>query len=147
MQKTTVAKTDRNHAEWYVVDASKERLGRMAAEIARRLMGKHKPLYTPHADVGDYIVVINATQVQLTGAKKQNKVYRSHTQYPGGLREIPYAVMMERHPDEVIRLAVRRMMPKTILGRHMLKKLKVYADASHDHHAQNPTPLAFGTGA
>ncbi len=143
MQKTTVAKTDRNHAAWYVVDASQETLGRMAAEVARRLMGKHKPLYTPHADVGDYIVVINARKVNLTGDKKQKKVYRSHTHYPGGLREIPFARMNERHPEEIVRLAVRRMMPKTNLGRQMMKKLKVYADDRHEHHAQNPQPLSI----
>ena len=144
MQKTTVAKTDRNQAAWYVVDASQETLGRMAAEIARRLMGKHKPEYTPHADVGDYIVVINARDVQLSGQKKDKKVYRSHTHYPGGLREIPYAVMNERHPEDIVRLAVRRMMPKTNLGRRMMKKLKIYADDRHQHHAQNPQPLKIG---
>ena len=107
-------------------------------------MGKHKPEYTPHADVGDYIVVINARDGQLSGQKKDKKVYRSHTHYPGGLREIPYAVMNERHPEDIVRLAVRRMMPKTNLGRRMMKKLKIYADDRHQHHAQNPQPLKIG---
>ena len=138
MQKTTVAKTDRNHAEWFLVDASQETLGRMAAEIAKRLMGKHKPTYTPHADVGDYSVVINARDVQLSGQKKDKKVYRSHTHYPGGLREIPFAVMNERHPEDIVRLAVRRMMPKTKLGRQMMKKLKVVAGPDHQFAAQKP---------
>jgi large subunit ribosomal protein L13 len=146
MKKTTVAKTERHNADWYVVDASKEILGRMATELARRLIGKHKPIYTPHADVGDFIVVLNAGKVQVTGAKREKKVYRSHTQYPGGLREVSYQTMVERHPEDLVRLAVRRMLPKTNMGRHMLKKLKIYADDKHEHHAQNPTPLSFGTG-
>jgi large subunit ribosomal protein L13 len=146
MKKTTVAKTNRAEAAWYVVDASQETLGRMATGIARMLMGKHKPIYTPHVDTGDYIVVINAAGVQLTGSKREKKVYRSHTHHPGGLREIPFTRMQERHPEEIIRLAVRRMLPKTTLGRHMLRKLKVYAGDRHEHHAQKPTPLSFGTG-
>jgi large subunit ribosomal protein L13 len=146
MQKTTVAKTDRNRADWYVVDASRETLGRMAAEIARRLMGKHKPAYTPHVDVGDFIIVTNAAKVQVSGAKRERKVYRWHTHHPGGLREVPFAELIRRHPDEVVRLAVRRMMPKTNLGRAMMRKLKIYADDRHEHHAQKPQPLSFGTG-
>ncbi len=146
MQKTTVAKTDRSHADWYVVDASQEILGRMAVEIARRLMGKHKPIYTPHADTGDFIIVTNAKGVQLTGGKKEKKIYRWHSHYPGGLREVSYATMNERHPEDIVRLAVRRMMPKTNLGRQMMKKLKIYADDRHEHHAQKPQPLSFGTG-
>ncbi|MDJ0520945.1 MAG: 50S ribosomal protein L13 [Planctomycetota bacterium] len=147
MQKTTVKQTDRSQASWFVVDASQEVLGRMATEVARRLMGKHKPEYTPHADVGDFIVVINASKVQLTGAKKEKKVYRWHTHHPGGLREVPFARMNERHPEDIIRLAVRRMMPKTNLGRQMMKKLKIYAGDRHEHHAQKPTPISFGSGA
>lgn len=147
MQKTTVQQTDRSQAAWFVVDASQEVLGRMATQVAQRLMGKHKPEYTPHADVGDFIVVINASKVQLTGAKKEKKIYRWHSHHPGGLREIPFERMNARHPEDIIRLAVRRMMPKTNLGRQMMKKLKIYADERHDHHAQKPTPLAFGSGA
>jgi large subunit ribosomal protein L13 len=146
MQKTTVAKTARDRAAWHVVDASKETLGRMAAEIARILMGKHKPIYTPHADVGDFVIVTNAASVQLTGSKKETKVYRWHSHYPGGLREVTFARMNARHPEDIVRLAVRRMMPKTTLGRHMMKKLKIYRDDRHEHHAQKPVPLSFGTG-
>ena len=142
MQKSTVAKTDHSRAAWFVVDASQEILGRMATEVARRLMGKHRPEYTPHADTGDFIVVINANKVQLTGAKKEKKIYRWHSHYPGGLREVPFERMNERHPEDI----VRRMMPKTTLGRHRMKKLKIYAGDRHDHHAQKPTPLSFGTG-
>ena len=145
-QKTTVITQSHHGAEWFVVDASKETLGRMAVEIARRLMGKHKPHYTPHVDVGDYIIVTNAAQVQVTGGKEMKKVYRSHTGHPGGLREISYARMQERHPEEIIRLAVRRMLPKNNLGRAMLRKLKVYREAHHQHDAQKPTVLEFGTG-
>ncbi len=146
MRKTTVAKSNLGQASWYVVDAAQETLGRMASQIARMLMGKHKPTYTPHVDTGDYIVVINAKDVQLTGAKKDKKIYRRHTGHPGGLVETPYTTMQERHPEDIVRLAVRRMLPKTNLGRDMLRKLKVYADDRHEHHAQNPQPLSFGTG-
>lgn len=146
MKKTTVARSNRGEAAWFVVDASQETLGRMATEVARLLMGKHKPTYTPHVDTGDYVVVINAAGVQVTGSKQDTKVYRSHTHHPGGLREETFASMRERHPEEIVRLAVRRMLPKTTLGRHMLRKLKVYADDRHEHHAQKPTPLSFGTG-
>lgn len=145
-KKTTVAKTDRSAAKWYIIDASKEVLGRMSVELATILQGKHKPTYTPHADVGDFIVVTNARDVQLTGQKADKKVYRHHTGWPGGLIEEGYARVRERHPDRIVREAVRRMMPKTNLGRHMLKKLKVYAGSDHPHHAQQPEVLSFGTG-
>ena len=147
LQKTTVARTDRDAADWYVVDASQETLGRMAARIAQILMGKHKPNYTPHVDVGDFVIVINAAKVQVTGAKREKKVYRHHTQYPGGLKEISFERMQERHPQDIVRLAVRRMMPKTNLGRQMMKKLKISAYDRHEHHAQHPKPLKLGTGA
>lgn len=145
-KKTTVVPTDLAKAKWYQVDASQEVLGRMAAQIARILMGKHKPTYTPHADQGDFVVVTNAKGVQVTGTKAETKVYRHHTQHPGGLVEEPFARLRERHPDRIIRLAVRRMLPKTTLGRHMLKKLKIYPGSDHPHHAQKPEPLSFGTG-
>ena len=146
MQKTTVQTKSHVDAKWYVVDAAQETLGRMAVECARRLMGKHKPTYTPHVDTGDYIVVINAEKVQVTGNKEAGKIYRNHTGYPGGLKEMNLETMRDRRPEEIIRLAVRRMLPKTTLGRHMLKKLKVYAGDRHAHHAQKPEPLSFGTG-
>lgn len=141
MTKTTLATTSRSTAQWYVVDASKEVLGRMAARVAKVLQGKNKPTWTPHADVGDFVVVVNAADVRLTGRKSEDKVYRSHTGWPGGLREIPYQAMKAKHPDAMVREAVRRMMPKTTLGRHMLTKLKVYPGKDHPHHAQRPEPL------
>ena len=146
MTKTTIATRHHEGAKWYVVDASQETLGRLAAILAQRLQGKHKPTYTPHVDTGDYFVVVNAEKVQVTGGKENKKVYRSHTGFPGGLREITYKRMMDKHPTEALRLAVKRMLPKTNLGRAMLKKLKLYAGESHDHHAQQPEPIAFGTG-
>lgn len=146
MNKTTFASTDRAAAEWILIDASKEVLGRMAAVVARMLQGKHKPTYTAHADVGDFVVVINAREVQVTGKKAEDKVYRRHTGYPGGLVEEPFQRMRERHPEDIVRLAVRRMMPKTTLGRHMMTKLKIYPGAEHPHHAQKPRTMDLGTG-
>lgn len=143
--RTTCATTRRDAARWFVVDASQEVLGRMATRVARILMGKHKPTYTPHADVGDFVVVVNAEKVQLTGRKAQDKVYRYYTGNHGGLVTVPYPRMVAKHPDDVIRLAVRRMLPKTDLGRHMLGKLKVFRGPTHTHHAQDPQPLALGT--
>jgi large subunit ribosomal protein L13 len=145
MSKTTLAKTVRRDAAWYVVDASSETLGRMASRVARILQGKHKPTYTPHADVGDFVVVVNGADVRVSGAKATDKIYRRHTGWHGGLRETAYPVMRTRKPEDIVRLAVRRMMPKSNLGRHMMRKLKVYAGPQHPHHAQNPQPLAFGT--
>jgi large subunit ribosomal protein L13 len=146
LKKTTVVNADKNTAKWYIVDASQEVLGRMASQIARILMGKHKPTYTPHTDTGDFVVVINAKDVQVTGKKRDDKLYRHHTGYPGGLVSEPYRVVRERHPERIVMLAVRRMLPKTTLGRKMLKKLKVYGDDVHHHHAQKPEPISFGTG-
>jgi large subunit ribosomal protein L13 len=146
MNKTTFSTTDRAAAGWYVVDASQEVLGRMAARVAHILQGKHKPTYTPHADVGDFVIVTNAAKVKVTGRKAEKKVYRHYTGYPGGMVEESYARMQERRPESIIKLAVRRMMPKTTLGRHMLRKLKVYAGHDHPHHAQKPEVLSFGTG-
>lgn len=146
MTKTTLATTSRATAKWFLVDASREVLGRMSAQIARILMGKHKPTYTPNADTGDFVVVINAADVQVTGRKASDKVYRYHTRYPGGLRTVPYPRMKALHPTEMVREAVRRMLPKTTLGRHMLRKLKVVAGKEHGHHAQKPEALSFGTG-
>ena len=143
MNKTTLASTDRAAASWYVIDASRETLGRMAVGVARVLMGKHKPNYTPHADVGDFVVVTNARKVNVTGRKATDKVYRHHTGHPGGLVERTFPVMLERHPEDIIKLAVRRMLPKTTMGRHMMKKLKVYRGPEHPHHAQRPEPLSF----
>ncbi len=145
-KKTTVVSTDLAKAKWFQIDASQEVLGRMAVRIARILMGKHKPTYTPHSDQGDFVVVTNAKGVQVTGNKAEKKVYRHHTGWPGGLVEEPFARVLERHPDRIVREAVRRMLPKTTLGRHMLKKLKIYPGSDHPHHAQTPETLSFGTG-
>ncbi len=141
--KTYMAKEHELEREWLIVDASTMPLGRLAAKIARILMGKHKPTYTPHTDTGDFVVVTNASKTVLTGKKAETKVYRHHTQWVGGLKEIAYSQMLERHPDRVIRLAVRRMLPKTVMGQKMLTKLKVYGGDEHPHEAQQPKPLTF----
>jgi large subunit ribosomal protein L13 len=125
---------------WYLIDAEGQTLGRMATEIARLLRGKNKPKYTPHVDTGDFVVVVNAEKVVVTGRKAEQKVYYRHTGYPGGLRETSYEVMLRRKPTEVLRKAVRGMMPKTRLGRQQLRKLKIYAGPEHPHEAQNPQP-------
>jgi large subunit ribosomal protein L13 len=142
---TTCATTRRDTATWYLVDASQEVLGRMATRISRILQGKHKPTWTPHADTGDFVVVVNAEKVQLTGRKATDKHYRYYTGNHGGLVTVMFPKMLEKHPDEIIKTAVRRMLPKTDLGRHMLSKLKVFKGPTHTHHAQDPKPLALGT--
>ncbi|HKJ72213.1 MAG TPA: 50S ribosomal protein L13 [Gammaproteobacteria bacterium] len=139
--KTYSAKPDEVQRSWYVVDASQYRLGRLATEVARRLRGKHKPEYTPHVDTGDYVVVINAEQIQVTGRKTMDKVYRHHTGYPGGVKEIPFWKQNAEHPERIIEDAVRGMLPKNRLGRQMYKKLKVYAGSEHPHQAQQPVQL------
>jgi large subunit ribosomal protein L13 len=126
---------------WYVIDAEGKTLGRMAAEIAHRLRGKHKPEYTPHVDTGDYIVVVNAEKVSVTGKKTTDKLYHRHTGYPGGLKTRTFNEMVEKAPEDIITLAVKGMMPRTPLGRAMLRKLKVYAGTEHPHGAQNPAEL------
>ena len=127
--------------DWLVVDASEHNLGRLASVIAQRLRGKHKVMYTPHVDMGDYVVVINAEQVQVTGRKETDKLYHRHTGYPGGLKTTSLGEMRERRPEEVIRLAVKRMLPRNPLGRSMLRKLKVYRGPEHPHGAQLPKEL------
>ena len=126
---------------WYIVDAEGQVLGRMAVEVARILKGKHKPQYATHMDVGDYVIVINADKVQLTGNKLEKKIYYHHSGYPGGLKETPYKVLMEKKPEFVVRKAVRGMLPHNRLGRAMLTKLKVYAGPEHPHEAQKPQEL------
>jgi large subunit ribosomal protein L13 len=125
---------------WYVIDAEGQTLGRLATEISRILRGKNKPRYTPHVDVGDFVVVVNAEKVVVTGKKAEQKVYYRHTGYPGGLRETSYETMLERRPTEILRRAVKGMMPRTRLGRRQLKKLKIYAGSEHPHEAQSPEP-------
>lgn len=138
-----MAKPGQVERRWYVVDATDQVLGRLAARIARVLIGKHKPVYTPHVDTGDYVVVLNAGRVKVTGNKKDTKVYQRYTRYPGGLKEIPMRRMLERHPERVLREAVRRMLPKNPLARRQLLKLKLYAGDTHPHQAQNPEPLTL----
>jgi large subunit ribosomal protein L13 len=127
--------------KWYVVDAEGRTLGRLATEIAKILRGKNKPQYTPHVDVGDFVVVVNAEKVVVTGKKAEQKVYRRHSGYPGGMKETSYGRMMERRPDEILRRAVYGMMPKTRLARRQMGKLKIYAGPEHPHAAQNPQKL------
>ena len=139
--KTYSAKPESVQRDWYVIDAEGKTLGRMAAEIATRLRGKHKPEYTPHVDTGDYIVVINAEKVAVTGNKAKNKIYHSHTGYPGGLKSISFEKLIEKAPERTIQSAVKGMLPRGPLGRAMFKKLKVYAGAEHPHAAQQPKEL------
>lgn len=139
--KTFSAKPAEVTRDWYVIDAAGKTLGRMATEIALRLKGKHKPEYTPHVDTGDYIVVINAEKVVVTGKKTTDKLYRSYTGYVGGLKEISFDKLQQRAPERIIEIAVKGMLPKNPLGRAMYKKLKVYAGSEHQHAAQQPIPL------
>lgn len=139
--KTFSAKPATVKRDWFVVDATDKTLGRLAAEIARRLRGKHKPEYTPHVDTGDYIVVVNAEKVRVTGNKVTDKMYYRHTGYPGGIKEFTFEKMIERSPQRVIELAVKGMLPRNPLGRAMRRKLKVYAGPEHNHSAQQPQPL------
>lgn len=140
--KTYVPKQGEIERDWWVVDAAGLTLGRLSTVVADRLMGKHKPSWTPFLDTGDHVVVVNAGRVRLTGNKLAQKMYRSHSGYPGGLRETSAAEMMERHPERVIEFAVKGMLPKGPLGRGMARKLKVYAGGEHPHEAQKPKPLA-----
>src|ERR687886_572842 len=133
--------------KWYVVDAEGQPVGRLATEVASILSGKRNPMWTPFMDMGDHVIVINARLAVFKGSKAEQKVYRHHTLYPGGLREISVREQFERHPERVIELAVKGMLPKTKLGRAMAKKLKVYAGAEHPHAAQRPQALELRTGA
>ena len=141
MNRTYTLKPGDLQAQWYVVDAKGKVLGRLASEIARRLRGKHKPEYTPHADTGDYIVVVNAREVQVTGKKATDKVYHRHSGYPGGLKSVTFEKMIRSTPERVIEKAVKGMLPRGPLGRAMFRKLRVYAGAEHEHAAQQPKPL------
>ena len=136
--KTYTARPDDIHRQWLIVDAEGKALGRLATQVATVLKGKHKPIYTPHMDTGDHVVVINAKKVALSGRKPEDKRYFHHTLYPGGATWTSIQVMMEKHPERVVQKAVQGMMPKTKLGRAMMKKLKVYAGAEHPHAAQQP---------
>lgn len=139
--KTFSAKPETVEQDWYVVDAEGKTLGRLATEIARRLRGKHKPEYTPHVDTGDYIVVVNAEKVHVTGNKATGKTYYRHTGYPGGLKSMSFEQLIDHAPERVIETAVKGMLPRNPLGRAMYKKLKVYAGTEHPHAAQQPATL------
>lgn len=142
MQKTADVQRD-----WYVVDATDQVLGRLSTQIATLLRGKHKPTFTPHIDGGDFVVVVNADKVRVTGRKADQKMYYRHSGYPGGFKQVPYRRMLASHPDRIIRFAVKGMIPKTRLGRQIMSKLKVYAGPAHPHVAQQPkvyTPRVQG---
>jgi len=139
--KTYMAKAEEVKRKWYVVDAADKPLGRLASVVASILRGKHKPIYTPHVDTGDHVIVINAEKVVLTGKKLDQKVYRRHSGWPGGLKETKYKHLMEKSPEKAVELAVKRMLPHNSLGRAMFRKLKVYRGPEHQHQAQKPEVL------
>jgi large subunit ribosomal protein L13 len=139
--KTYSAKPHEVERDWFVVDAQDQTLGRLATRVATLLRGKHKPIYTPHVDCGDYVIVVNADKIHVTGQKLDQKIYYRHSGYPGGLKEVTLRRRLETHPERVVESAVRGMLPKTRLGRKMFKKLKVYAGPEHPHEAQQPTSL------
>ncbi|MCX2982422.1 50S ribosomal protein L13 [Halieaceae bacterium IMCC14734] len=139
--KTFSAKAEQVQRDWFVVDAEDKTLGRLASEIAHRLRGKHKAEYTPHVDTGDYIVVVNADKVKVTGAKKTDKMYYHHTGHPGGLKSVSFEKLLAKAPERVLEKAVKGMLPRNPLGRAMYRKLKVYAGTEHPHTAQQPQPL------
>lgn len=141
--KTFMAREGQDLRRWFVVDAQGKVLGRLASRIAMVLRGKNKPVFTPHADVGDFVVVVNAAQVRLTGNKLDNKMYYRHSGYMGGIKEISARHLLKKKPAEVLRHAVRGMLPKNSLGRQLLKKLKIYAGGAHPHQAQGPVPLTW----
>ena len=141
--KTYMANPDTIERKWYVVDASGKTLGRLASEVAKILRGKNKPQFTPHEDCGDYVIIVNAAKVNVTGKKMNQKVYYNHSDYVGGMRETTLAEMMDKKPEKVVELAVKGMLPKGPLGRAMLKKLHVYAGPEHNQQAQKPEELKF----
>jgi large subunit ribosomal protein L13 len=139
--KTYVATPENREREWLVVDATGQTLGRLATQIATALRGKHKPEYTPHCDVGDFVVVVNAEKIAVTGKKRDEKLYHRYSGYPGGLRSRTFAEMLERRPEEPLRLAVKGMLPRNRIARAQLRKLKIYAGPDHPHAAQQPKPM------
>lgn len=141
--KTFVAKPETVQHDWHLVDADGKILGRLATQIASRLRGKHKPEYTPHVDTGDYIIVVNASKVAVTGKKLSDKIYYRHSGYVGGIKQATFSEMLARHPERIIEIAVKGMLPKGPLGHAMFRKLKVYAGSEHRHAAQQPQPLAL----
>ncbi|HHV38945.1 MAG TPA: 50S ribosomal protein L13 [Tepidimicrobium sp.] len=141
--KSYMAKPEEIERKWHIIDAKDKVLGRLATEVATLLRGKHKPIYTPHVDTGDFVIVINADKIRLTGKKLEQKRYRYHTGYPGGLKEVPYRRLMDKNPEKAIQLAVKGMLPKNRLGRQMLRKLRVYSGTEHRHEAQQPEVYEF----
>ena len=141
--KTFSAKAGDVHHDWFVVDADNKTLGRLSAEIAHRLRGKHKPEYTPHMDIGDYIVVVNCEKIRVTGKKQTDKMYHHHTGYPGGLKSYSFEKLLERAPERILQRAVKGMLPRNPLGLVMFKKLKVYVGPEHPHTAQQPQSLSI----
>lgn len=141
--KSYIAKPQEVEHKWYVIDAEGKTLGKLASEAASILRGKKKPIYTPHVDCGDYVIVVNAEKVHVTGKKETDKIYKSYSGYTGGLKEITLGEMREKKPEEIIRHAIKGMMPKGKLGRQMYKKLKVYAGSEHPHAAQNPEEYTY----
>jgi len=139
--KTVMANNETIERKWYVVDAEGQTLGRLASQVASILKGKNKPVYTPHVDCGDYVIVLNCEKIIVTGNKETQKLYRHHTGWVGNMKEVPYAEMKQKHPDRIIMHAVKGMLPKNALGRKMIKKLKVYAGSEHNHEAQKPEVL------
>ena len=141
---TTSAKPETVKRDWFLVDATGKTLGRLSTELARRLRGKHKPVYTPHVDTGDYLVVVNAEKIAVTGNKLNDKIYHHVTGYVGNIKSISLKNMLDKHPERAIEIAVKGMLPKNPLGRAMFKKLKVYKGSEHPHAAQQPAPLEIG---
>ena len=141
--KSYMAKTNEVEKKWHVIDAEGKVLGRLASEVSTLLTGKNKPTYTPHIDTGDFVIIINADKIKLTGRKLEQLNYTYHTGYPGGLRQIPYKRLMEEKPEKIVELAVKGMLPKNKLGRAMMKKLRVYSGTEHNHEAQQPEVYEF----
>lgn len=139
--KSYMPKADEIKRNWYIIDADGMVLGRLASELAMILSGKRKPIYTPHLDTGDFVIVINAEKIKLTGNKLNKKSHYYHTGYPGGLKEVPYREMMQKHPDRLLRIAVKGMLPKNKLGKRMMKRLRIFEGAEHPHEAQQPIEL------
>lgn len=143
--KTYSAKNETATHNWFIVDAAGKTLGRLASQVATRLRGKHKPEYTPHVDTGDFIVIINADQIKVTGNKAKDKIYYNHSGYVGGMKEVTYEKLLAKHPTRVLEIAIKGMLPKNPLGRAMYRKLKVYAGVDHPHTAQQPQKLELET--
>ena len=142
--KTPIVSVNDIDRAWHIIDADGKVLGRLASEVAPILRGKHKPTYSPHMDTGDHVIIINASKIVVTGKKAQQKIYYSHSQYPGGLKSVPYERMFAKSPERVVRMAVKGMMPHNTLGRIMYRKLRVYDGADHPHDAQMPVTMELG---